>query len=297
MKKTLIALLALAGCAIGNEATWNGTTGLFNTPENWSTESTPASGDTIIINNGSTVSMGGYDPQSGQSLKMDNLTIKVSNSSALDLTTKWSGSRFDAAYEIDTTSSVTVQKSFMGANNTILGTLYITEEVSPGDNKGAGVAINFGKTGSIQFKDGSNNRMEGNDRTITFGATLDNTAYQAGLTTALYTVETRYLIKGDSGNDFNPGQYGTLTLSGGTILGADGTPLVNALTENPVLSSTAKYTTDTLTASADDFGKYLLGCDTHGIYVQFVKATTPEPATATLSLLALAGLAARRRRH
>ncbi len=51
-----------------------------------------------------------------------------------------------------------------------------------------------------------------------------------------------------------------------------------------------------LTKSAADIGKYYL-TNANGVYsVSYVIAAVPEPATATLSLLALAALAARRRR-
>ena len=55
------------------------------------------------------------------------------------------------------------------------------------------------------------------------------------------------------------------------------------------------YTIAKLEATAENYRKYLLGSDKNGVYVQYVKAI-PEPTTATLSLLALVGLAARRRR-
>ena len=52
---------------------------------------------------------------------------------------------------------------------------------------------------------------------------------------------------------------------------------------------------DDLVADADHLGNYMFEVKDDGIYVNYV-AAVPEPTTATLSLLALAGLCARRRR-
>ncbi|MBQ8899952.1 MAG: PEP-CTERM sorting domain-containing protein, partial [Akkermansia sp.] len=119
---------------------------------------------------------------------------------------------------------------------------------------------------------------------------------------------------GDSGNDFNPGAWQALTLAGGTMTDTNGLTLTSAREGNVTLHAWeaapteenpnagdytgAIYTNDSLEATAANYGKYLLGADKKGIYVQYVKADiVPEPTTATLSLLALAGLAARRRRR
>ena len=301
MKKTIITLLALAGIAAAADVTWTGAAGDGNwgNAGNWSglreNSSVPVAGDTIVIDNGDSVSSDAYDYASGTANKWTDGGTKVivKNGSSLTLgkPTQWRGDRYDASFTIDELCSVSVAKTFLGANNSIYGTLYIGGSISPGAGT---TAIDFGKSGSIQFLDGSNNRMEGNNRTLTLSAVLDTGVNGAGAT---YTLETRYLIMGDSGDDFNPGAYGSLTLSGGLMTGTDNLTLTSALTSNPVLTSENKYTSDTLTATEADYGKYILGCDGSGIYVQYVKADiVPEPTTATLSLLALAGLAARRRR-
>lgn len=301
MKKTIITLIALAGTAFAADVTWTGAAGdgKWSNSGNWSGlregSSVPVAGDKIVIDNGDSVSSDSYDYASGTANKWTNnsTAVIVKNGSSLTLgkPTTWRGDRYDANFTIEELCSVSVAKTFLGANNSIYGTLYIGGELSPGVGT---TSIDFGKSGSIQFLDGSNNRMEGNSRTLTLSAVLDTGVNGAGAT---YTLETRYLIMGDSDGDFNPGAYGSLTLSGGLITGTNNLTLTSALTSNPVLNGNNKYTSATLTATEADYGKYILGCDGSGIYVQYVKADIiPEPTTATLSLLALAGLAARRRR-
>ena len=82
------------------------------------------------------------------------------------------------------------------------------------------------------------------------------------------------------------------------MLGSGGTVLQAASSNQTITVNQTTFATNTLTATAEDYGKYFLSVDNKGVYVSYVKATNniPEPATATLSLLALAGLCARRRR-
>ena len=167
---------------------------------------------------------------------------------------------------------------FVTGTNNIFGQVYLKNLIDPA----ASCIVNFGESGAITYVEGSANAIEGNGRTITLGAVLTNTAVDQALTETEYSVERRYLIANTTGTGFNPNYWGALTLAGGDVTSLGGTALT--------------YTTDTLTATVDDFGKYAIGIDGKGIYMDYVKATVPEPATATLSLLALAGLAARRKR-
>ncbi len=153
--------------------------------------------------------------------------------------------------------------------------------------------INFGTNGFIEFVSGSKNKMEGDNHTLTLGAILD-VGQEVGAAT-VYTLEKRYLIKGVEGGEFVPSSYNKITFAGGTVTGTNNAVLTNAGGNVEFAVNSTAYTTATLTATADDYGKYLLGADKNGVYVQYVKAI-PEPATATLSMLALVGLAVRRRR-
>ena len=283
MKKTIIALMALAGVAAAADVTWTGAAGDndWNTAGNWSTNSVPASGDTIIISDNASVTWVGET--SGHYYK-ESTVWKVTNGSTLTLGTKeangsWAhqNPRFDGSFYIDETSSVTTTATFFQNTSTILGTLYTNNYVSAAEG---GCTLNFGLTGKIVYNDGSANAMEGGGRTITFGAILDTGVDGETVT---YTLEKRYLIAGDSSNDFKTNLYGAFNMIGDNVTGAEG-----------VILSASDVA---LNAVAEDFGKYYLAQDSGGIYMSYVKANTiPEPTTATLSLLALTGLAARRRR-
>lgn len=284
MKKTIITLMALAGVACAAEVTWTGegSDSRWGTAANWSTNSVPTDGDTIIINDGSSVT---WDGTASGVKYNSNTSWSVTNGSSLTLSTKdpnssnpSSNPRFDGSFYIDATSTVTTCATFLEGTSTILGTLYVGNLVDPSSSN---AIINFGETGIIKYLDGSKNGIEGNNRTLTLGATLNTGIVAEG---ANYTVEKRYLIAGDSGNDFSITLYQTLTLAGGTMTSA--------------ASGEALVAAKSLTSSVEDFGKYVLGNDNGGVYVQYVKSDVliPEPATATLSLLALAGLCARRRR-
>ncbi len=289
MKKTIVALMALAGVATAGEVTWTGegADSKWETADNWSTNTVPTNGDTIIINDGSSVT---WDGVAGGVKYNDSTIWEVTNGSTLTLGTKGTNTealtnnpRFDGQFYIDATSSVTTHASFLKGVNEIYGTLTINNMFAPATGN---VTLNFGASGVVQFADGSRNGIEGNNRTFTLGAILDTGSIVEGSSYS-YTLEKRYLIAGDNGNDFSTALYQSLTLAGGSITSAaDGEALVS---------------TTSLTASETDFGKYILSNDNGGVYVQYVKANlvtvpVPEPTTATLSLLALAGLAARRRR-
>lgn len=298
MKKTIIALLALATIANAAEVTWTNAIGDgdWKNAGNWSTNTVPKSGDTIIIDAANVTyaddTSNGNPPQYDTSTKW-----VIKNGSVVTLGTKGvspnanANPRFDGAFDIDVTSSVT-SASFLKGESNIYGTLYVNNVFGPANG---GATINFGESGKVQFMEGSMNGIEGNNRTLTLGAVLDTGIAAAD---AVYSVETRYLICGDSGDDFTLLKWQSLTVANGTMTGTNGLTLTSAREGDITFSGSLKYNTDSLEASAENFGQYLIGCDTKGLYVQYVKSsvTIPEPATATLSLLALAGLAARRRR-
>ncbi len=292
-----MTLLALAGVAAAADVTWTNAAGDGNwgNTANWSTDTVPQKNDKIIISNGDDVVSTGYDYANGIGDKIidGSTTFVVTNGSTLVLgkPSVWVNDRYDAAYEIGAGSSVSVAKSYLRGDSIIKGTLYVYNDFSPGV---ATSAIDFGQAGVIQFMSGSKNGMSGNKRTLTLSGVLDSGVDGAGAT---YTLETRYLIAGVAGGTFDANDYQTLTLSGGKFTGTGGFEMTSALTGNLVIGENDSYTTATLSATAADYGKYLLGWDASGVYVQYVKAVVvPEPTTATLSLLALAGLAARRRR-
>ncbi len=298
MKKTIITLLALAGVAMGDTLTWKGaaTGGDWTEAANWTTtgeHTTPQNNDTIVISNGSTVVHNVTGNDTG--FVGGTTTYKVSNNSHLTLGTAAPSTnipaynpRYDGSFIVDSTSSITTSAAFFKGTSEIYGEFYLKNNMKTQTD----ATINFGENGFIAFVDGSRNAMEGDSHTLTLGAILD-VGNEVGAATT-YILETRYLIKGVEGGTFDPTDYGTLTLAGGTVTGTNNTVLTS--TGNTIFNAdNTAYTTAMLTATADDYGKYQLGADKNGVFVQYVKAI-PEPATATLSLLALAGLAARRRR-
>ena len=298
MKKTLITLMTLAGVAVAANVSWVGTAndGNWETATNWSGNVVPSAGDKITIS-GATATVT-FDKNAKGDYYNNETVLNVQNSAVVTLGTKAANASrpnanpiFRAQFNIDETSKVVADTPFLCGTNNIFGKLEVLNVCDPAEN----CTINFGERGIITYASGSSNSVEGNDRTFTIGAVL-NTGILSD--DATYTLETRYLIQGIKGaNNFNPGWWDPLTLAGGRITGTNNLTLTSALDSNPVLTETNKYTTASLTATADDFGKYILGCNASGIYVQYVKSSVvPEPTTATLSLLALAGLAARRRR-
>lgn len=299
MKKTLIALLALSGIAMADTLTWQGPTkdGDWTKEENWTTtgdHTVPQNNDTIVIDNGSTVV---HDKDVNQTGFIDGTTVyKVSNGSHLTLGTKAadknnpvSNPRYDGSFEVDSTSSITTCAAFFKGTSNIYGEFYLKNMMKPQTD----ATINFGETGFIAFVSGSKNAMEGDNHTLTLGAILDIGNVVGDATT--YTLETRYLIKGVEGGTFDPTDYNKLTLAGGTMTGTNKMKLAPVGGNQVFEANNTAYTTATLEATAENYGKYLLGADKNGVYVKYVKAI-PEPTAATLSLLALVGLAARRRR-
>ena len=320
MKKTLITLLALAGVAGAANVTWIGAAGDGNwsTAGNWSkVDSTtgetkneaPGAGDTVSISDATVTrtQTGGSDlgGDGDQAIKLtvSNGAVVYTDTNAVSSSYPNAVPRFRTTLTVDETSKLITSALFLYGENNIFGTVEVKNVFDPGASS---VTVNFGESGIIKYQDGSMNGIEGNKRTLTLGAVLD-TGILGGEDTT-YTLVTRYLIQGDSGKDFNTAAWQSLTLAAGSITGTGGMQLTSA-TGNIVLNKQDpndpnkwlgnKYTGESvLTASAADFGKYQIGADANGIYVQYVKSsvTIPEPATATLSLLALAGLAARRRR-
>lgn len=284
MKLALIAFFGISILSVSQAAeyTWISTTDTdWGTASNWENGSAPGatfSDCTINITNGGTAIWSGTDGDR----KSSSTTFNVQNNSTLQLGTKGANSeallnnpRFDGSYNIGYGSTVTVCAGQLEGTSNIYGTLIVHNQIAPATDN---ITLNFGQTGQIVYADGSRNGIEGNTRTITLSATLDTWA--ATQSESGYEVVTRYLIAGDSGNDFSTTLYQSLTLAGGTIVDTAN----NVLTKSDVA----------LTASAEDLGKYYIVSDSKGIGISYV--TVPEPATATLSLLALAGLATRRRR-
>lgn len=279
MKNTLIIMVALAASTAFADWTWQGgstiTTDLWNTPSSWTNgnSGTPSTGpgtsgsgiwDPIIVSDasGSVTGIEGW-----------KLNLTLSNSQ-LVITSKKLQKTTSLTLDADSSLSLTLiqGEGNVGGAKTIdtAGALSIdiTTDVTS-NNKGTWDVTLTGN-GSLSFS-GANNNPIG---TLTLDLTKSN------------------LFSGYSviGNTYELVTVNVVTVTGRTTFDsvalADGSKLGGF---DMTLSESE------LSASATNLGKYTISQGDGGVFITYVTAT-PEPTTATLSLLALAGLCARRRR-
>lgn len=269
----------MLGSASAATVSWNGGAGStdWTNGGNWDSGSVPVAGDTINIS-GSSVN---WNKTGGSLFGSSSTVFNLTNGATVTLgnTTATSSGpssnpRFDGQFNVGEGCTLNVNSMFAYGSSRIEGTVNIYNVFDPGENH----SMSFGLNGVINYMSGSMNGVEGNDRTTTISASLNTGTVTA---TSAYGLEKRYLIVGVEGGNFSTDIYQNWTLAVGTMTGSDGSELTS-------------FEGD-LTASAENFGKYQLGFDTGGVYVQYV-GVVPEPATASLSLLGLSVLMMRRRR-
>lgn len=269
----------MLGAASAATVTWTGGAGTNNweTGGNWDSGTAPAGGDTINIEGNSVV----WSKTGGSTFGGDSTVYNLTNGATLTLGNTTASSaipssnpRFDGQFNVGEGCTLNVNAMFAYGASQIDGTVNVYNIFDPGANH----SLSFGINGVINYMGGSKNGVEGNGRTTTISASLNTGTVTIG---SAYGIEKRYLIAGAPTGNFSTTLYQSWTLAAGTLTGSDGSTLNAAEGE--------------LAASADDFGKYKLGYDNNGVFVQYVFAT-PEPATASLSLLGLAVLMMRRRR-
>lgn len=281
MKKSLFLLMSavLLGTASASTVSWTGGAGTENWTDaaNWDTNTVPNNGDTINIS-GFSVS---WEKNGGSIFGNSSTIFNITDGAAVSLGSLTPSTavpsrnpRFDGQFNVGEGSVLNVSALFMFGSSQIDGTVNVYNIFDPGANH----SIVFGVNGVINYMSGSMNGVEGNNRTTTISASLNTGVVTA---TSAYGLEKRYLIAGAEEGNFSTNLYQAWTLAAGTITGTDGSALTAADGE--------------LTATAGDFGKYHLGSDEKGVYIQYV-ASVPEPAAASLSLLGLAALMMRRRR-
>lgn len=287
MKKTLALLLAAAGLAQADYV-WKGgdtiTNPMWATKENWEmTGNTkystafepPGPGQTnsdmwdpIVVENAS---------GSIQNLEGWNLNLTLINSNlGVNSVAKFQNDGGKACYiNIDANSSLSIT-SFGGGNDG--QPLYLNCEgyFTLGFHKnqgGTGTYANLGSTGRMELHKYRNADVEGYTAKISYleADLSDNVSFTLGV------IEDRILIELTKGTTMNQ-----LTDSDIKINASDEWIRVGSAAE--VVNDGNKY--------------YWVTQSQEGVKLSYVAtaAPIPEPTTATLSLLALAGLAARRRR-
>ncbi len=131
------------------------------------------------------------------------------------------------------------------------------------------------------------NGCNGTDEVFSF----TNLTLNAATTYRFVTVDTSLFIANDIGKNYGYGTADTLTRNGNTI--SDGLKAVGVAVDlHRNISTTGLNFTSSATFASEQSGWSPILSD---ITINVPAAAVPEPTTATLSLLALAGLAARRR--
>ncbi len=346
MKKTFIALLALAGVAAAENYSYEGSTDDWaEEAENWhdgqsnllgssgflsdSDNSGKVSGSTFTIGNGKSAKAGGHtggfngatiNIEEGGTLKVDhnnaigaNATVNVSGNLVVN-SNKVLG---PATVKVSGTGAMNVNGHIGAANITLdkgatfttdgdlklNGTTFTLEETLnlgnvwlDGNANTGNATFNLGESGIVAFGTLSY-RVGANDTarwtgTYTLSAN-SNEGYGYTLSDDEVGLFTRTLM---TFADFtaNSGDLSTLLeqIEGGEITLLDGT-MMTQREGNAAFDGTA------LTGA--DVGQYRFVIEDmiegKALKVQYAAYLVPEPTTATLSLLALAGLAARRRRR
>ena len=282
MKKTIITLLALASLAAADtnlELVYTGQdNGTAKTVGNWYnvndpsiTTSVPGNGDTLWI---------GYDTNKQKSTPVtvivDNTAtmfrsnIYIAEGSTLKSTVSdWAA--WATTFTFNSTDALIIGKKMWGG--------YKNSGNSGGANANTPMVLNVGTMGSMKME----GEISGSDKVyFTFNADV-----VGSMTSSQIVHESRVLLT--LTHSAASGYSNILTGITTNLTFADGTALTKADTldfSNLTMEDVGKYT---LSYKQLDNGNY-------GVVVDYVTTVVPEPTTATLSLLALAGLAARRRR-
>ena len=280
MKKTIIALMALAGVAMAGDAYYTGSDGgWWEAGANWSTNSIPTSSDTAWI---------GYNTDG--TVTLNPVVVKLGNNS--DNHNQYGYTvNIAAGSQYNVTSDASDYKPW-GSTFNIYGAEGLKIEATMwGDYKdgvtGAGqtpLTLNLYESGSVLI---TNTYTAAASAHMTLSGKLDADLSVGTGDTITLGKRTLITFTGDVNGNFavnNPSYF----TSAFTTLTGESMTLNNNLDLNGELT-------------ADMVGQYKLSFETlengsKAIVANYVTALVPEPTTATLSLLALCGLASRRRR-
>ena len=265
MKKTLIALVALASMAVGAPATLTLENALLHT-QNGDSMNLDAEGMQDSKNFTLTMSLNGTAFAESIYLVGQNL----SNKHIVQLETNMFRNNVNTSYTLGT--------SIVYGSATSTSSSY----------KKAGIFATYGgfSTKSYGWQDGNNSDVE------FFSDILSDWGYSYNSETSTSTSNitgVAYTLTGTVGSDFS--SYLVVTLADGTTYNYSGTSSgysfsdltdINSISfDSDIVKEAYVFDTVSTATAANALNKAIL---------------VPEPATATLSLLALAGLAARRRR-
>ena len=281
MKKTFIALIALAGMATAGDVYYTGADGgWWEVGGNWSGNSIPTKTDIAWI---------GYNTDGSTSLT--STVVKLGNNAGNH---KQYGFTVNiaAGSQYNVTSAATDYKPW-GSTFNIYGAEGLKIDATmwgdykngdAGDGGHNPLTLNLYESGSVLI---TNTYSSAASAHMTLSGLLDaDITLDAGDTVTL-SKRTLITFTGSVSGDFAVNNSNYFSSSFTTLNG-------EAMTLNNNLDLNGELT-------ADMVGQYKLTFETlengnKAIVANYVTAIVPEPTTATLSLLALAGLAARRRR-
>ncbi len=315
MKKTIFALVVLAGVVSAETYTWTPQSGSnsWGTPANWQTSAgtaatsvpkyTNTNADTYIVGDGSSISAIKHS--------VGNLGASLALGDNVSLSANWAfifkevsiGKNF--SYNFTGEDGKVGDGIKWGVDNSVCATANkLTLDSAYSHNAriltsiGVGSSIDFGTEGSIDlsmYVDTQNNQgthLGGKKLALSAAITLNDSAASGEI-----EMVTRYLITGK--NIWYRDVTGVNAMVDYTLSVVRETGGASLTQYELAKSEDAAWVINGLTvdSSALTAGAYrYVATEQNGIGIQYWNYTIPEPTTATLSLLALAGLAARRRR-
>lgn len=316
MKKTIFSLVVLTGVVSAETYTWTPQDGSnqWGTSGNWQTSAGTAASslpiytnnevDTYVVGNGANISAINHSVGNlGASLFMgDNVSLSANWAFIFQNITIGKGFSYDFVdpkdgkvgdgikWGVDAKVSETVNK--LSLNSAYSHNAKILTSI------GVGSSIDFGTDGSIdlsKYVESQNNNgthLGGKKLALSAAITLNDAAASGEI-----ELFTRYLITGNNiwYRDV-VGDKAMVDYTSSAVKDTNGTMLTQyelAKSEGADwIINGQKVETAALAAGAYRF----VATEQNGIGIQYWNNTIPEPTTATLSLLALAGLAASRRR-
>lgn len=337
MKKTLITLIALSGITIADDYTYiGGQDGWAEEAKNWknadgallkdsgllSSDNSLTPGNNFIIADGQSVKAG------GNTGGFAGATVVIQNGGTL---------KIDETSAVGSSANVTVQGTLSIANNKILGPAQVSVDKGGKieANGYIGAATITLNAGAVLTTDGDL-KLNGTTFNVSESLNLGNTWLDGNDScgSATFNLGDSGIVNYDTVVYHDTRWKGSITLSANCLEGAltgsgdvllyertlvtatawnaanydNGGGRLEDLFANHVNGGTITLNGTTLTFASEGFdagaltaahvGQYQLVMENNAIKVQYAAyAPIPEPTTATLSLLALAGLAARRRRN